>query len=147
MIAPAQLLTHTRQFVNHTTTIGLLTHNGVRVCRILEDKVRPPGVVVYRETAIAAGTYELTVTFSPRMQRLTAVLHNVPGQGEGMVRMHRGENPEETFACLLTGMSAKDWQLDGCAEAEVIVTALVQQMLTKGKVYIQIIDAFGALAA
>lgn len=146
-VPEAQLLLLTRQFVNSTTTVGLLTHQGVRVCRILEDKVRPKGVFIPRETAIEEGTYEVVVTRSPRMQRLTGLLKKVPHQGEGMIRIHRGETAADSYGCLLTGMTAKDWQLDGCKEAEDKVTALLLQMLSKGKVYLQILNSFGALPA
>lgn len=147
MIPPAQLLVNTRQFANHTTTVGLLTCQGTRICRTLEDKVRPKGVFVPRETAIEEGTYEVVVTMSPRMKRKTALLKLVPHQGEGMIRLHRGETASDSYGCVMLGMTAKDWQLDGCAEAEVKVTALVEQMLKKGKVYLQIVNAFGALPA
>jgi hypothetical protein len=146
-IEPSQLLVNTRQFANQTTTVGLLTHSGQRVCRTLEDRVRPKGVFVPQQTAIEEGIYEVVVTMSPRMKRLTGLLKNVPHHGEGLIRAHRGEVPADSAGCILLGMTALNWQLDGCKDAEDKVTALLVQMLQRGKVYIQIINAFGPLPA
>jgi hypothetical protein len=145
MIDSSQLLLLTRDFANATTTVGLLTHQGRRICRTLEDKVRPKGIFVPRQTAIEEGIYEVIVTRSPRMQRLTGLLKKVPHQGEGLIRIHRGETAEESYGCILVGLTAKNWQLDGCKEAEDKVTSLLLDMLRKGKVYIQVVNAFGPL--
>jgi hypothetical protein len=134
-----------RQFVNHTTTVGILTHQGERVCRTLEDKARPNSEFVAGQTAIPAGTYQVVVTFSPHLKRFTGLLLGVPHQQDGMVRLHRGEKPSDSEACVLLGLSALDWQLDGCAEAEMKVTELLRTMLTNGAVHIEITNDFGPL--
>jgi Family of unknown function (DUF5675) len=56
--------------------------------------------------AIPAGTYDLTIRFSPRFNRLMPHVENVPGF-EGVL-IHWGNFPNDTEACLLVGKTHQD---------------------------------------
>jgi len=70
----------------------------------LEDKVRPTDESkIYGETAIPYGIYSLTITFSPKFNRLLPLVNNVPGfQG---IRIHPGNTAEDTEGCILVGVN------------------------------------------
>ncbi len=90
-------------------TIGVLTIEGSDfTCFTLEDPVREiPGQPVsawkiHGETAIPAGTYAVSVTYSPRFNTPLPLLAAVPGF-EG-VRIHAGNFARDTEGCLLVGL-------------------------------------------
>ena len=96
-------------------------------------------VKVAGETAIPAGRYRVQRTWSPKYQRMMALVCDVPGfKG---IRIHAGNDDDDTEGCLLPGLSrdvkagtvakskaAADW-LD--AEIAKVETA-------KGEVWIEI---------
>ncbi len=84
-------------------TIGELSIDGVHECWTLEDVVRPPGVKVPGQTAIPAGRYRVTVTFSNRFQRLLPLVNDVPGFTG--IRIHPGNTAADTDGCLLVGVT------------------------------------------
>ena len=88
-----------RTTLTDKSTIGELSIDGSFFCYTLEDTVRAkkiPG-----ETAIPTGTYKMSITWSPRFQKMLPELHNVPGF-EG-IRIHTGNYPRDTEGCLLLG--------------------------------------------
>ncbi len=88
-------------------TPGELLVDGEHECYTCEDKIREvPGVPVEewkitRETAIPAGRYRVTVTFSTRFQRDLPLLCEVPGFGG--IRIHPGNTAADTEGCILPG--------------------------------------------
>ena len=96
-------LTLQRQPSTNGTTIGELLIDDAHECWTLEDVVRPTGVKVPGETAIPAGRYRVTVTFSKRFQRLLPLVNDVPGF-EG-IRIHPGNTAADTEGCILVGVT------------------------------------------
>jgi hypothetical protein len=88
-------------------TLGRLFHGEEFVCDVLEDVVREvPGEPVeswkiHGETAIPAGTYNVTMETSARFGPRTITLNSVPGF-EG-IRVHAGNYAKDTEGCLLVG--------------------------------------------
>ena len=89
-------------------TIGELLEDGARLCFTLEDEIREqPGVPVGNwkikgATAIPAGNYRVTLEDSPRFGPGTLTINNVPGFTG--VRMHAGNDTEQTEGCPLLGL-------------------------------------------
>ncbi|MDB5269712.1 MAG: hypothetical protein JWP58_2752 [Hymenobacter sp.] len=101
----------TRTVYSPQATIGTLAVDGAFACHVLEDAVRP--VKVWGQTAIPAGTYQITITYSRRFRQPLPLLLGVPGY-EG-VRIHPGNDAAATHGCLLVGRYAPerpDWVAD-----------------------------------
>ena len=89
------------------TTIGKLYVNDQYECNTLEDIVRK-GAKVFGKTAIPEGTYDLVIDYSNHFQREMPHILNVPGF-EG-IRIHSGNNADDTEGCILLGLTRKtDW--------------------------------------
>ena len=86
-------LTLNRKFKGQTYTIGDLSIDGKFFCNTIEDAVRelpatcpdtPRGrsctckEKVYSKTAIPAGTYKVTLQYSPKYKKKMPYLHDVP---------------------------------------------------------------------
>jgi hypothetical protein len=92
-------------------TIGRMLIDGKYVCDILEDKDR--GLTdsmseeeikkkkIYGETAIPTGKYKVVLDYSPKFKKILPHILNVKGF-EG-IRIHSGNDKEDTFGCLLVG--------------------------------------------
>ena len=96
----------------HGATIGELTVDGAFECHVLEDEVRekdgmPVGMWKQKgATAIPRGSYNVIITPSNRFKRDLPLLENVSGF-EG-IRIHPGNNSNETEGCLLPGRTRTD---------------------------------------
>jgi len=84
-------------------TLGELYIDNVMECVTLEDPVRRPGVKIYGDTAIPAGTYKVIINYSPKFKRLMPRLLNVP-MFDGIL-IHSGATPKNTLGCVLVGTS------------------------------------------
>ena len=82
-------------------TLGTLRFEDGFVCQTLEDPVRE-GPKIYGDTAIPLGTYAVTITRSRKFDKMMPLLHNVPGFGG--VRLHCGNNTDDTSGCILVGL-------------------------------------------
>jgi hypothetical protein len=113
-----------REILTERSTIGDLYLDGQFQCHTLEDKVRPPGVKIPGQTAIPAGTYDLTINYSDRFKRRMPLLIKVP-MFEG-VRIHSGNTDADTEGCILVGLAeGRDW----IGESRVAFDALFPKLL------------------
>jgi len=92
------------------STIGKFLIDGKILFNTLEDIERD--VKVYGGTAIPAGDYFITLSWSNRFSQLMPLIYNMPDlsvQNNGMrfdgVRIHWGNYAEDTEGCVLVGMS------------------------------------------
>lgn len=98
-----------REPTRGVATLGSLYVDGHRLCDTLEDPVREvPGQPVSAwkvpgDTAIPVGRYRVRWSWSPRFQRLSPELLEVPGF-EG-VRIHAGNLATDTDGCILVGFA------------------------------------------
>ena len=105
-----------RKFFGKTYTIGDLYVDDAFFCHTVEDKVHnlpatcpdtPKGhnctckEKVYGETAIPAGTYKVTVEYSPRFKRNLPRLHDVP-HFIGIL-IHSGNTAKDSAGCIIVG--------------------------------------------
>ena len=94
-------------------------------------------IKVDKETAIPTGTYELILSFSMRFKKLLPLLVGV--KGFSGVRIHGGNEPDDTEGCILTGKQRLLEKIFDCKDlVDQIVTQLQHDMNTE-KSFIQII--------
>ena len=85
----------------NSATVGELFIDGEHQCYTCEDQVRAPGVKIDGETAIPAGRYRVTITWSPAFNRNMPLINDVPGFTG--VRIHIGNTIADTRGCILVG--------------------------------------------
>lgn len=105
-----------RKFLGDKYTVGDLFIDGKFFCNVIEDAVRelpatcpytPKGQSckckgkIYAETAISAGTYKVTMEYSPRFKRKLPLLHDVP-HFIGIL-IHSGTTEVDSAGCLIVG--------------------------------------------
>lgn len=93
---------------NGKATIGRMYIDGNYECWTLEDISRP--VKIKKETCIPAGSYDLTIDYSPKYRRRMPHVLNVP-YFEG-IRIHSGNHDLHTEGCILLGRThtrGQDW--------------------------------------
>lgn len=105
-----------RKYKAESYTIGDLSVDGRFFCHTIEDTVRslparcpdtPAGRAcrcrekVYACTAIPAGTYKVTMEYSPQFRRLLPYLHDVP-HFLGIL-IHSGNTEEDSAGCIIVG--------------------------------------------
>lgn len=105
-----------RIFKGSSYTIGKLYIDGVFFSDTIEDVVRslpsvcpdtPKGRAckckekVYARTAIPAGTYKVTMEYSPRFKRTLPYLHDVP-HFLGIL-IHSGNTDADSAGCIIVG--------------------------------------------
>jgi hypothetical protein len=119
-------------------TFGVLSldwHDTTYRYHTLEDKVRDKKI--YGRTAIAAGKYEVKLTYSPRFQHNMPLLMNVP-EFVG-VRIHIGNTENDTEGCILVGRSRSQSQLLYSRAAYNELMQVLQEVLGERKqIYIDI---------
>jgi hypothetical protein len=124
----------TRQVFTDESTIGELTIDGVHQCFTLEDKVRDEKI--FGQTAIPAGRYEVTVSFSNHFKKKLPLLMNVPNF-EG-VRIHPGNTAKDTKGCILVGMTKGTNVVSNSRDAFDALFAKILAAAEQEKVFIEI---------
>jgi hypothetical protein len=114
-------------------TTGRMYINGRFFGYTLEDTVRAGGEKVDGLTAIPAGDYPLTVTYSPKFGRMMPLINNVPGFSG--IRIHQGNTAAHTRGCLLVGYERvkKGGRINNSLQAERDLTALLLANQQAGK--------------
>jgi hypothetical protein len=103
-------------------TPGTLTLNGAYECRTLEDPVREDAFrpvaewKMKKRTAIPAGRYRLELVDSPAFGKDTLTIVGVDGFEH--IRIHAGNDEDNTDGCPLTGLSLEreadgSWRVPG----------------------------------
>jgi len=124
-----------RKTFTDQSTVGELSVNGKFECFTLEDKVR--AVKIHGKTAIPAGIYEVTVTFSDKFKKPLPLLLNVPNFAG--IRIHSGNTAADTEGCILVGTTKA---ADSVGNSRVAFKALFEKIeaaLKKEKVFIEVV--------
>lgn len=115
-------------------TIGKLYVDGNYFCDTLEDTDRGlrqdmslseiKEIKEMHRTAIPAGRYDITVTYSPKFGRQLPRLQNVPGF-EGIL-IHRGNTSQDTSGCILVGENKVVGKVINSTPYELQLTKMIQ---------------------
>jgi hypothetical protein len=118
-------------------------------CDTIEDTVRdlppacpntPRGIAcackekVYAQTAIPAGTYKVTMEYSPRFKRTLPYLHDVP-HFIGIL-IHGGNTADASSGCVLVGRNTVKGKV---LESQVTLSALLKKISDQKDLTIEII--------
>ena len=76
------------------------------------------------ETCIPPGRYNLRWTYSPHFKRNLPEVLDVPGFTG--IRIHGGNDPEDTDGCILVGMARVGSRIKQCAPALATVISLIK---------------------
>jgi hypothetical protein len=128
-------------------TPGEVDVGGAYKLRTVEDLVRDLGPdgkgKVFGETAIPAGRYKVTITFSQKFQKRMILINDVPWFTG--IRMHGGLNNKNTEGCVIVGLqSLADGSIKPGTSTPAIARLFqtVDKALTDGReVWITIHDA------
>lgn len=124
-----------RKTYTEQSTIGTLSINGVHECYTLEDKVR--AVKIKGATAIPAGIYEVTITFSEKFKQPLPLLLNVPNYAG--VRIHSGNTAADTEGCVLVGRSMGVDEVRGSRVAFRALYGKIEKAIRREKVFIEVV--------
>ena len=82
-------------------------------------------------TCIPYGTYNVTITYSPRFKKNLPLINNV--KGFDGIRIHSGNTPQDTEGCLLLGLNkVKGRVVDSKVTVNKFID-IVQKALNKGE--------------
>lgn len=82
-------------------------------------------------TCIPYGTYNVTITYSPRFKRNLPLINNV--KGFDGIRIHSGNTPQDTEGCLLLGFNkVKGQVIDSRVTVDKFIKT-IQEVLNKGE--------------
>lgn len=123
-------------------TIGSLSIDGVWKCWAGEDPVRPPGIKVYGDTAIPAGTYNVIVNLSPRLKKRYPRLVGVPNF-DGIL-IHCGNDSGDTSGCILVGQKVDSPErISQCGQVFAHIFKLIDDAYLTGEpVTIEIVNSW-----
>ena len=88
-------------------------------------------IKVKGDTCIPYGTYNVTITYSPRFKKNLPLINNV--KGFDGIRIHSGNTPQDTEGCLLLGLNkVKGRVVDSKVTVNKFID-IVQKALNKGE--------------
>ena len=130
-----------RKYRNNSYCIDKLYINGKYFSDALEDPDRGltdtmsleeiKKIKIKGNTCIPYGTYNITITYSPRFKKNLPLLNNV--KGFDGIRIHSGNKPQDTEGCLLPGFNkVKGQVIDSRVTTDKLI-AQIQQVLNKGE--------------
>lgn len=115
-----------RDILTAISSMGILTIDGTHECFTLEDedrKLEAGGEKVFAKTAIPRGHYKVELDWSPKYGRDMPHVQNVPGFTG--IRIHAGNQAEDTEGCILVGRSRNEnWLRD----SKIAFDALLQKL-------------------
>lgn len=138
-------LTLKRIALRPTYTIGKLYIDDVYFCDTIEDTVRDLNKngkfdngekKVHSKTAIPYGIYEIKWTYSPRFNKYTPQLMNVPSF-EG-IRIHAGNTSADTEGCLILGKNKQVGKVLNSRDTINKFYPIIKEACSNGKVTIEI---------
>ena len=125
-----------RKWETSLSVRGQMNVDGQYECQTLEPaRVNPvhPG-----QPLIPAGRYRVELTFSPKFQKVTPEVLNVPGRSD--IRWHPGNFPKDTLGCVLVGESSTtDAVLNSVKAFERLMTLLK----TANEIWVEYVEAVG----
>lgn len=124
-----------RKTFTEESTIGDLSVNGKHECFTLEDRVR--AVKIHGKTAIPAGIYEVTITFSDKFKKPLPLLLNVPNFTG--IRIHPGNTAVDTEGCILVGTTKTADFVGNSRVAFKALFAKIEAALKKEKIFMEIV--------
>jgi hypothetical protein len=105
-----------RKFFRPEYIIGyLLTDDNLFVCNTLENAAK----------SIPEGAYEIFLTLSPKLDRITPELDGVPERND--IRIHAGNTVKDTQGCILVGINDKAGWLSDARKYEDKLVAMISQ--------------------
>ena len=130
-----------RKYRNNNYCIDKLYINGKYFSDVLEDPDRGltdtmsleeiKKIKIKGNTCIPYGTYNITITYSPRFKKNLPLLNNV--KGFDGIRIHSGNKHQDTEGCLLPGFNkVKGQVIDSRVTTDKLI-AQIQQVLNKGE--------------
>ena len=129
------------EYRNNNYCIDKLYINGKYFSDALEDPDRGltdsmnleeiKRIKVKGDTCIPYGTYNVTITYSPRFKKNLPLINNV--KGFDGIRIHSGNTPQDTEGCLLLGLNkVKGRVIDSKVTVNKFID-IVQEALNKGE--------------
>lgn len=136
-----------RKYRNNNYCIDKLYINGKYFSDVLEDPDRGltdsmsleeiKKIKIKGNTCIPYGTYNITITYSPRFKKNLPLLNNV--KGFDGIRIHSGNKPQDTEGCLLPGFNkVKGQVINSKVTADKLIAQIQQAINKKEKVTITI---------
>lgn len=82
-------------------------------------------------TCIPYGTYNITITYSPKFKKNLPLVNNV--KGFDGIRIHSGNTPKDTSGCILPGFNKIKGQVINSKDTTERLIALINTALSKGE--------------
>ena len=130
-----------RKYRNNNYCIDKLYINGAYFSDALEDPDRGltnemslkeiKGIKVKGNTCIPYGTYNVTITYSPKFKKNLPLVNNV--KGFDGIRIHSGNTPADTSGCILPGFNKVKGKVINSKDTTERLISLINASLSKGE--------------